>query len=163
VLLEHDAMYMRTAAASACRSASRRAMYSRRSHVSGSTPGSSTRPCQIAGIVSRARSPSDSVSTGTLRQEATLIPCAASDSSATPGALESALGALSTKATDCRRVGLVLDRQKKSLLVVRALHPEEGLDAQRDAQVQPRLRVFEVEPGDLPDPVEAVAERVGMH
>ena len=71
-------MYMRTLCASAALSAIRRARYSDRSHASGSSPGFWMRPCQIVGIVSRARSPSESASTGTGRQAPTRRCCSTS-------------------------------------------------------------------------------------
>src|SRR5207302_9645513 len=45
---------------------------------------------------------------------------------------------------------------------MRSLHAEQGLHAQGDGEVEARLRVFQVQAGDLPDPVQAVAKRVGM-
>src|ERR671924_48617 len=75
-------------------------------------------PCQISGMVSRARAPSESTSTGTRRHSAT-----------------------------CRCCSTRLQAQK-------------GLDAQRDREVEACLGIFEVEAGDLPDPLQAVAKRV---
>src|SRR5438093_13331579 len=43
---------------------------------------------------------------------------------------------------------------------MRALHPQQGLDAKSHGEVESRLRVLEIEARDLADPVEAVAESV---
>src|SRR5207237_8158400 len=43
-----------------------------------------------------------------------------------------------------------------------SLHSQKGLNAQRNGQVQARLRVFEIQARDLADAIEAVAERVGV-
>src|SRR5215467_5852787 len=43
-----------------------------------------------------------------------------------------------------------------------ALHPQQRLNSQSDRQVESRLRVLEVESGDLADAIEPVAQRVGV-
>jgi len=81
---------------------------------------------------------------------------------ATQGAIEIGVGALKLKATVGCLAGLVRGRQKKGEFVMRSLHSQERLHSECDGQVQARLRIFEVEAADLPDPVQPVAERVGV-
>src|SRR5438128_7289446 len=71
-------------------------------------------------------------------------------------------GGTARKASVRRPTGLVRGYQKNRVLVMRFLHAEQRLDPQRYRQVQARLGIFQVQPRDLADAVEAVAERVGM-
>src|SRR5450759_3932978 len=60
---------------------------------------------------------------------------------------------------------LVDRHQKNNRNVMRfsqALEAQQGLDPQRDCQVHPRFRVLEIDAADLADPVEPVAEGVGV-
>src|SRR5206468_12364671 len=50
--------------------------------------------------------------------------------------------------------------KNRAEFVMRALHPQQGLDAKSHREVEARLRVLEIEARDLADAVEAVAERV---
>ena len=72
-------------------------------------------------------------------------------------------GGTGLKATGRRLAGLVRRYQKKSQNVMRLLHSQKGLNSQRDREVEPGFRVFQVQAGDLADPVEAVAQRVRVH
>src|SRR2546421_6246302 len=72
-------------------------------------------------------------------------------------------GGTGLKATGRRLAGLVHRYQKKSQNVMWLLHSQKGLNAQRNREVEPGFGVFEVQTGDLPDTVEAVAKRVRVH
>src|SRR5207244_462703 len=69
-------------------------------------------------------------------------------------------GGTDVKATVGRRFGLVRRYQKKLKNVMRLLHSQKGLDAQRDREVEPGFRILQVQAGDLADPVQAVAKGV---
>src|SRR5256886_8449382 len=72
-------------------------------------------------------------------------------------------GGTGLKATGRRLAGLVRRYQKKSQNVMRLLHSQKGLNSERDREVEPGFGVFQVQAGDLADPVEAVAQRVRVH
>jgi len=115
---------MRTPSDAASFSARRRARYSRRSHSSGSRLVFAIRPCQIPGIVSRARPPRVSGSTGTLRQSATWIPTVAAALSKTwrprPSHSKSAVTA---KSPPSKRCGTWMRRPAPSPLFPSASSP----------------------------------------
>src|SRR3989475_11917722 len=71
-------------------------------------------------------------------------------------------GGTGAKATVRRRFGLVRRYQKNLEIVMWLLHSQKGLDPERNGEVEPRFGILEVQAGDLPDPVQAVAQGVRM-
>src|SRR3989442_6185106 len=71
-------------------------------------------------------------------------------------------GGTGAKATVRRRFGLVRRYQKNLEIVMWLLHSQKGLDPERNREVEPCFGILEVQAGDLPDPVQAVAQGVRM-
>src|SRR5438128_6075157 len=71
-------------------------------------------------------------------------------------------GGTGAKATVRRRFGLVRGYQKNLEIVMWLLHSQKGLDPEGNREVEPRFGILEVQAGDLPDPVQAVAQGVRM-